>query len=95
VNAGLRHVRQVRQVDAERFEVVEVTGLVTEVTLRRDTRSGLGLHGVAPSAIVAEAVAMLEAEHRWPPVVGGSIDAIGLLAAAPGALEDLRARLSA
>jgi hypothetical protein len=86
--------RQVRQIDAERFEVVEPTGMVSPVTLRRDTRAGLGLRAVAPSIVVAEAVAMLDEGGRWPPPGDGSLDAIGLLAVSPGALDELRSRLS-
>jgi hypothetical protein len=88
-------VRQVRQVDAERFEVVDGLGSLSEVTLRRDTRAGLGLREVAPTTVVAEAVAMLDDDGRWPPPAGaGVVDVIGLLARTPGTLDDLRARLS-
>jgi hypothetical protein len=87
--------RQVRQVDAERFEVVDATGILTQVVLRRDTRAGLGLREVAPSAIVAEVVAMLDDDGAWPPPAGSDlVDAVGLLARTPGMLDDLRARLS-
>jgi hypothetical protein len=87
--------RQVRQVDAERFEVVDGLGILSHVTLRRDTRSGLGLREVAPTTVVAEAVAMLDDDGRWPPPAGsGAVDVVGLLARTPGTLDDLRARLS-
>jgi len=87
--------RQVRQVDAERFEVVEPTGTVSPVMLRRDTRAGLGLRAIAPSVVVAEAVAMLDEDGRWPPPTpSGPVDAVGLLAVSPGALDELRSRLS-
>jgi hypothetical protein len=96
-------VRQVRQVDAERFEVVEGDGRLVEVHLRRETRAGLGLQQVAPSAVVAEAVAMLAEDGRWSPTADAAdgpaapvvVDAIALIAAVPGALDDLRARLTA
>lgn len=86
--------RQVRQVDAERFEVVEPEGPLVVVALRRDTREGLGLRSVAPSVIVTEAVAMLADDGRWPPpLTAQDVDVIGLLARSPVMLDDLRARL--
>jgi hypothetical protein len=89
-----RQARQVRQVDAERFEVVEPEGPLVVVALRRDTREGLGLRSVAPSAVVTEAVAMLADDGRWPPpMTAQDVDVIGLLARAPSTLDDLRARL--
>ena len=87
--------RQVRQLDAQRFEVVETSGTVTSVTLRRDTRLGLGLRSVPASTVVGEVVAMLEEDGRWPPTASAEpIEAVGMLALMPGALDDLRARLS-
>jgi len=99
---------QVRQLDAERFEVVDGLGRTTPVVLRRDARVGLGLMAVAPSTIVAEAIAMLVEQGRWPPGPEGEAarvappsasdpgasDVVGMLAALPGALDDLRARVS-
>ncbi len=87
--------RQVRQVDAERFEIVDAAGSLTQVTLRRDTRAGLGLREVAPSALVAAVVEMLDDDGHWPPPEGaGAVDVVGLLARTPGTLDELRARLS-
>jgi len=43
---------------------------------------------------------MLDEDGRWPPTSAqavsatGPFDAVGLIAAAPGAVEDLRARLT-
>lgn len=53
----------VAQQDAERFEVTVLDGGAAvsrhRVRLPRRTRQGLGLHGVAPSAIVEEGIRFL------------------------------------
>jgi GTPase len=82
----------VRQLDAERFEVLAADGTVVPILLGRVTREALGLRGVAPVTIVAEAAALLVESDRWPPQAGQ--DVVGALAAAPLAIDELRARLS-
>jgi len=85
----------VRQVDAERFEVVLPTG-VAVVALTRASRDALGLRAVGPAAVVAAAVALL-LEHGEAVVVGSTgaegADVVARLARHPGLLEELRARL--
>jgi len=97
----------VRQVDAERFEVVLPTG-VAVVGLTRASRDALGLRAVGPAAVVAAAVDLL-LEHGEAIVVGVAgttgdtgvagdtgvegADVVARLARHPGLLEELRARL--
>jgi hypothetical protein len=85
------------QMDAEDFDVVLDDGTVIRVTLRVDTRAGLGIRGVPPIAVVTEAVGLLEEAEAWPPApasdVSVRVDVVGLVAGSPGGLDELRARL--
>jgi hypothetical protein len=93
------------QMDAEDFDVTLDDGTVIQVTLRVSTRAGLGIRGVPPIAVVTEAVGLLEEAQAWPPAgvstdpaegpaTGSSpVDVVGLVAATPGGLDELRARL--
>jgi hypothetical protein len=83
---------QVRQVDAERFEVV-LPDRVVVVELTRASRDALGLRGFGPAAVVGAAVELLLEQGDTLVGDAGVPDVIARLAQYPGLLEELRARI--
>jgi hypothetical protein len=83
---------QVRQVDAERFEVV-LPDRVVVVELARASRDALGLRGFGPAAVVGAAVELLLEQGDTLVGDAGVPDVIARLAQYPGLLEELRARI--